>query len=152
MQPNLASKSFVARPRRVWISALIVAASVMVALWYRQATEPSREAAKLHALILSLAVRRPNNLTSKQWESAIAWTNNLHSNSLPFEFTDGPAIRSLRLQLEAKLESPVTIETINWIWDQYAELCPLGARYQPWRKVMLDEIEIGGGNWGMTIP
>ena len=152
MQCDLVSESAAAWPKRFSITLLVIAVSVAVALWHRQATEPHREAAKIRGLILSMASRRPDNLTSKQWESAVAWTNNLHCNSLVWGFNDGPAIRNLRLRLEAKLDSPVTIDTIKWIWDQYAELCPLGAKYQQWRKVMLDEIDNGGGNWGMVIP
>ena len=152
MQCEIPRQSCVARPGRLWITLLVIAAPVVAALWYRQATEPYREAENIRVLVVSLTGRCPDNLTSKQWQSAVAWTNNLHCNSLVWGFNDGPAIRDLRLRLEAKLESPVTMDTTEWIWDQYAVLCPLGAQYQQWRKVMLEEIDSGGGNWGIAIP
>ena len=138
--------------RSLWIVMLVVSVPVVVAFWYRQATEPYREAERIRVLIKSLNDRRPENLTSKQWQSAIEWTNNLHCNSLVWGFKNGPAIRDLRLRLETKLESPVTMDTITWVWDQYAVLCPLGARYQQWRKVMLEEIDRGGGGWAQRNP
>jgi len=115
-------------------------------LWFRRIQEPYRETQKLHELIQSLANRRPDQLTQRQWQTAVDWTNNLNGNSLVWEFKDGPAIRTLRQQLETKLEGEVNMDTIIWIWDRYAELCPAGARYQKWRKVMLDEIDNGGLN------
>ena len=152
MQSELSRESCAARARRWWIALLVAAVPIVAVLWYRQTTEPYREAERIRVLVISLTGRRPENLTSKQWQSAVAWTNNLHCNSLVWGFNDGPAIRDFRLRLEAKLESSVTMDTIEWIWDEYAALCPLGARYQRWRKVMLDEIGNGGGNWGITIP
>lgn len=140
------------RRRHLWFGLLIVAVPVVVALWFRQATEPYREAEKIHVLIMTLTNRRPENVTAKQWQSAVEWTNNLHCNGLVWDFKNGPAIRALRLSFERKLESPVTMEAITWLWDQYAMLCPLGARYQQWRKVMLDEIDSAASNQGMAMP
>ncbi|MEZ6043582.1 MAG: hypothetical protein R3C20_24050 [Planctomycetaceae bacterium] len=75
-----------------------------------------------------------------QWKVAVDWTNNLNSNSLVWGFKDGAAIRRHRKQIEERIQRKVDMDTITWIWDQYAELCPAGARYQQWRQVMLDEI------------
>ena len=122
MQCEHAPRLNAARLRRLWISLIVVAVPVAVALWYRQVTEPDREEENIHVLIMSLTERRPGNLTTKQWQSAVAWTNNLHCNSLVWGFKDGPAIRNLRLRLETKLESPVTMDTILWVCDQYAVL------------------------------
>lgn len=140
-----------ARPHRMrWRPiGLLIAVIVSCTLWYRHATAPYREAEKIHVHILSLADRRPAEMTQSQWDSAVSWTNNLHANSLVWGYRNAPAIRSLRLQISSRLDGPVTMDTIIWIWDQYAELCPLGARYQTWRKVMLEEIERGGRNGGL---
>lgn len=138
--------------RRPWVISLITILVIAAGFaWYRDITEPYREAEKMRVLILSLADRRPASLSPKQWESAVAWTNNLHCNSLVWGFTNAPAIRDLRVRMESQLDREVTMDTIIWIWDQYAKLCPLGASYQKWRKVMLDEIDSGGGNWRMVI-
>jgi hypothetical protein len=139
------------RPRRMqwWPLCLLVAVIVTCTFSYRQTTAPYREAEKIHVQILSLADRRPAEMTQSQWDSAVSWTNNLHANSLVWGFKNAAPIRSLRLQIESRLDGPVTMDTIIWIWDQYAELCPLGARYQKWRKVMLEEIERGGRSGGL---
>jgi len=143
--------SHAARPKRYWLAILAMSVAIIGTLWYRHATEPYREAARIRELIYSLVARRPENMTVRQWDSAVAWTNNLHANSLVWGFKNAPAIRNLRLQFESKLDGEVTMGTIIWIWDQYAVLCPLGARYQQWRKIMLDEISSGGGT-GSLMP
>lgn len=115
---------------------------------------PYREDRALGAVIWRLADHRPADMTPKQWESAVAWTVNLHCNSLTF-LAPADSIRQLRLEIESKLDNTdrsIDIETIHWIWDSYANLCPAGDRYQRFRKQMTDEIESGGGNWGIEIP
>ena len=49
-------------------------------------------------------------------------------------------MRQFREELASKLEGPVSMETIQWIWDSYAMLCRGGANYQRFRPVMMDEI------------
>ena len=44
------------------------------------------------------------------------------------------------------------MNTILWIWDQYAEMCSNGAAYQRFRPRMLSEVEAGGANWGLEVP
>lgn len=47
------------------------------------------------------------------------------------------------------------METIDWIWSEYAKLCPHGASYQRFKEVMEDEIARVGPNdnpWGMNVP
>jgi hypothetical protein len=105
-------------------------------------------------VIWQLADHRPADMTRKQWESAVSWTNNLDGNSLTF-LAPAESLRKLRLEIKSRLDDtdrPVDMETIHWIWDSYARLCPAGERYQRFRKQMTDEIESGGGNWGIEIP
>ena len=93
-------------------------------------------------------------MTRKQWESAVAWTNNVHGNSQTY-LAEVDAIRSLRLEIERKLEDTdgdVDMETIHWIWDSYARLCNGGKRYQRFRQQMIDDIANGNVNWGIPIP
>ena len=137
--------------RREWlcISGVFVCALITVAIWWP--SESFRESVKLRAVIESLAKRRPPNMEPRQWESAVAWTINLDANSLTYR-ADASSIRSLREQLELKLESNIDMETITWIWDSYAELCTSGKRYQRFRQLMLDEIAAGGGNWSIDVP
>ncbi len=66
---------------------------------YQQWREPYREDLALHEVIRRLADHRPVDMTPKQWESAVAWTNNLHCNSLTF-LAPAESIRKLRLDIE----------------------------------------------------
>lgn len=147
-------------PRRIQfgIRALFVVLTVLAILlagygWlYRKHIEPRQHTAAIEQHLKSLALRRPQELTPRQWESAVAWTGNLHANSLLRFQADGPAIRHLEQRLAKKLAGDVNLDTIHWIWDEYAKACPGGAAYQRFRPQMMEEIEAGGGNWGLTIP
>jgi hypothetical protein len=120
--------------------------------FHRQMIEPRRASAAVEQRLKSLAGRRPKDMTPRQWESAVAWTQNLHGNSLMFAQADGPTIRRFEGQLAKKLAGDVNMETIHWIWDRYADICPGGANYQRFKPMMMEEIEQGGANWGMNIP
>ncbi|TWT78594.1 hypothetical protein [Neorhodopirellula pilleata] len=127
--------------RRRWLRWVIAVAAITCGIvWFRHVQEPYRETQKLHNLIQSLASRCPPDMEQTQWKIAVDWTNNLNGNSLVWGFKDGAAIRKHRQEIEARLQREVDMDTINWIWDRYAELCPAGSRYQQWRQVMLDEI------------
>jgi hypothetical protein len=134
---------------------LLAVLGVMFAAYgwvHRRIVEPQQACEAVHKRLISLAGRRPKDMTPRQWESAVAWTSNLHGNSLMFAQADGPTIRRFDQQLAKKLAGEVNMETIHWIWDEYAEICRGGANYQRFRPEMLNEIEQGGGNWGMKIP
>ncbi|MCA8988852.1 MAG: hypothetical protein KDA78_14480 [Planctomycetaceae bacterium] len=124
---------------RLILLALIIATGGGIA-WFRHIQQPYREAAELRTLIESLAGRKPDNLNTRQWESAVDWTRALHGNTLVWDFRDGKAIRELRLEVEEKLREPADLDTILWIWDRYSHLCRLGSEYQKWRPIMLDEV------------
>lgn len=120
--------------------------------YHRRYVEPRRYANAVERRLESLVTRRPPNMSPRQWESAVAWTLNLHGNSLmPFQ-AKGAAISSFDERLAKKLAGPVDMSTIHWIWDEYAGICRGGANYQRFRAMMLEEIESGGGDWGMNVP
>ena len=120
---------------------------------HRKFIEPRQYADAVEARIESLVTRRPKKILPRQWESAVAWTLNLHGNSLMMFQADGPTIRSFDHRLADKLADDVDIDTIHWIWDEYAAICNGGKKYeQRYRKVMLEEIENGGHNWSLNVP
>ena len=53
-------------------------------------------------------------------------------------YSDQGRLGRFQQQLADKLEGRVDLDTILWIWDQYAEL--KNGYYQEWRKVMLDDM------------
>ena len=73
---------------------------------------------------------------------------------LSFE-ASGPTIEAFEQRLKQKLDGDVDLETIYWIWDEYAGICPHGASYQRFRVQMQDDIDNVGPNddpWGMRVP
>jgi hypothetical protein len=94
-------------------------------------------------------------MTRGQWGSAVAWTLNLHGNSLLRFEADRSAITAFEKRLKGKLAGRVDMQTIDWIWNEYANLCPHGASYQRFKPQMLEEINEVGPNddvWGMNVP
>jgi hypothetical protein len=120
--------------------------------WFdRTIAEPMRRVALIERQIESLAARRPSNLTPRQWESAVAWTLNLHGNSLIRFQAETDEIVAFQQRLGKQLAGPVDLTTIHWIWDEYAQVCPGGANYQRFREMMIEEIEAGGGDWSLKV-
>lgn len=116
--------------------------------WFdRRILEPRRQSEAVQRHIESLAGRCPRDMSPRQWANAVGWTLNLHGNSLIMFQADGTKIRKFDERLAKKLAGEVNMDTIHWIWDEYAEICPGGANYQRFRSQMDDEIEHGGGDW-----
>ena len=142
---------------RFGLGSLLIVLTVLAVFFagygwlYRRIIEPRHQADAIEQHLTSLAGRRPKGLTPRQWESAVAWTRNLHGNSLLQFQADGPTIRQFEMRLARKLDGQVDLKTIHWIWDEYAAICPGGASYQRFRPQMVEEIESGGGNWGLKI-
>jgi hypothetical protein len=123
--------------------------------YYRTIREPHVRSRQVEATLRSLVNRRPEHVTRGQWGSAVAWTLLLHGNSLvPFE-ADAGEIRAFQQRLNKKLEGEVDMATIDWIWDEYAELTPHGQQYQRFKEMRDEEMAGVGPNtdvWGMRVP
>ncbi|MBC7818316.1 MAG: hypothetical protein IAG10_15630 [Planctomycetaceae bacterium] len=138
--------------------AAIVILGLLVAAcgWFdRKFLAPRRHDKAVEQLIGSLAQRRPPDVTRGQWASAVAWTWNLHGNSLLFIEADAPTIAAFEQRLRDRLAGKVDMETIDWIWNEYARLCPHGASFQRFKQRMQEEIETVGPDddpWGMKVP
>ena len=145
------------RVRRIgvwaWACIAVVFATLLCgALWFdRVKMEPIRAGRYLEQQILSLRDRRPAALTPRQWESAVAWTSNLHGNSLVMFQASGREIREFSRRLESRLSADVDLDTIFWIWDEYSTICRGGAHYQRFRSQMVGEIEAGGADWNLHV-
>lgn len=156
MEPDKLEQQF--QPLRFGLRTLFVAIFVLAVLfavfgWFhRQVFEPHRHDNAIGKHLRSLAWRRPPEMSPRQWESAVAWTLNLHGNSMLHFEANNATMRDFNERLEQKLSGHIDMKTIEWIWDEYAELCPGGANYQRFRPQMLEEIEAGGGNWSLNVP
>lgn len=89
-------------------------------------------------------------MTPQQWERAVAWTLNLHFNSLGWQKDDVRKLQEFEDRFDAKLAGNVDMNTIHWIWDEYSRLCPYGARYQRFKPQMMEEIEYDATSPGAT--
>lgn len=126
--------------REVGCVSLVMSVVAGSLSWFHQLREPFRESDQILSLIRSLESRHPADATPGKWKCAVGWTCTLHANSLDAYQADVTSIRQFREELATKLEGPVSMETIDWIWNSYAGLCPGGANYQRYRPVMIDEI------------
>lgn len=123
--------------------------------FHRKIVAPRRHADAVERKLESLIHRRPRDMTRGQWGSAVAWTLNLHGNSLLMFEAEGPSIKAFEQRLEQRLAGEVDMETIHWIWNEYADLCPHGASYQRFKVQMQEEIDSVGPEddvWGMNVP
>jgi hypothetical protein len=104
----------------------------------------------------TLAKKRPPDVTRKQWENVVAWTWNAEGNCLAFH-RNIPLEEMTRFEAELKrrLEGPVDLGTIDWIWDEIVRLTPNGQRYSDdWRPTLperLKEFEEGNTSWGIEV-
>ena len=112
----------------------------MLVLGYRRATLPIREHHQIGEMIASLATRRPEEMTREQWQAVYFWTVNLHVHS-SMHYANGDDRRRFQSELHKKLNRRVDMDTIIWIWDEYAHLTDAGKNYQINRQIMLDEVD-----------
>jgi len=82
-------------------------------------------------LLRSLASKRPPDVPRDQWEFVVGWTVNLHANcgTIP----DRVALDKATIftdQLAARIGSDqITLNTIDWIWDQYEVFTATAGHY-----------------------
>lgn len=73
-----------------------------------------------------LAQKQPQDVNRGQWDFAVGWTWQLHCNC-------GEVDRAWRdgfvEELERRLEGPVGIADIEWIWDEYVRHTANGQSY-----------------------
>jgi hypothetical protein len=144
------------RLRTLLLFILIASIGLGLCSWFYQTwLERPRIGRQINATINALARKRPPTMTRGQWGSAVAWTSNLHGNSLLFSQAKIEDLRRFHNELEERVTGPVDMTTILWIWDRYASLTEAGERYQRFRQMMLDEISQVGPNddpWVMKVP
>ncbi|TWU15807.1 hypothetical protein Poly21_30090 [Allorhodopirellula heiligendammensis] len=95
-------------------------------------------ARRLEAQIDGLYAKQPSTLNAEQWKCMVEWTRNLHGNSLIAFQTSTGEIAAFESRISERLSGNVDGTTIEWIWDEYAVICPGGENYQRFR-IMLNE-------------
>jgi hypothetical protein len=153
-EPTAKPLQFGMRAVILWMIAICMLVAAF-GYWYRNTFVPRRQSDRIDELIGSLAARRPAGITRGQWSSAVGWTHNLHHNSLLMFQTDVATMAAFEKRLQTRLDGKVDMETIDWIWNEYAKTCPGGESYQRCKPLMLEEMARVGPNdvrLGMDVP
>jgi len=138
--------------RSLMIGVCVLAVPLACVAWFYRFVVTSNECRHIERSIESLAQKPPNDMTRGQWASAVAWTRNLHGNSLLLHEASRADIFRFSRELEQRLRDDVDMATIDWIWDEYARLCPHGKKYQRFRPFMMEEIATvspDSDSWGI---
>jgi hypothetical protein len=139
------------------IAAVLVLTAAAATFWVL-ALGPIREHRhwydRVRADLYLLADKRPAEVPASQWEFMVGWTINLHSNSAAArQWVDRGEIWPFVEELERRLQGPVTVATIDWIWDEYARITKggrlYGERYRPTQSSDLQHAQ--PGFWGIRV-
>jgi hypothetical protein len=96
-------------------------------------------------LILQLAPKHPADVTPEQWAMCLHHTWNLHTNYGGLGYFPEEAREPFAAEFERHLKEPVSLTTIDQIWNDYTRFCPRSKgymRYLPTTPAMLGEAEI----------
>jgi hypothetical protein len=85
---------------------------------------------RMKARLNSLYDRCPPDLDAATWEQVVQWTGNLHSNcGVQHTWVNREEKCPFLEELERRLQGPVDLGTIDWIWDEYARITEGGQLY-----------------------
>ena len=107
-------------------------------LWYvfvRPIQNHQRAYARISAGVQSLIDRRPANVSKNQWSYIIGWTMNGIGNCCSVEGFLNPdeesheRFRTLPDRFEDRLRGEVSLETVDWLWDELEFISKYGERY-----------------------
>jgi hypothetical protein len=125
--------------RRVWLALIGCMFVGSVAFWWYK-VEPIRRhfefCREVKSELGTLAKKRPAGITREQWQQIVAWTLNAHANTLVATSRIPPDERERFVaELRRRLQGPVDLGTIDWIWDEFVRLAPgWGPSYsEQWR-------------------
>jgi hypothetical protein len=87
----------------------------------------------VNCCILRLAPKRPPDVPAGQWAHCILWTWNLHANYGGATYFPEEQREPFVADFERHLMEPVTLATIDAIWDDYATRAPKAQNYMHFR-------------------
>jgi hypothetical protein len=127
------------RGRWIGVVAALLLVGGVLAFWflvYKPFHEHRRWYNQVRVDLYALADKRPADVPPGQWEFMVGWTLHLHSNwGASHTWVDRDQMWPFLEELERRLQGPVSIGTIDWIWDEYARITKggreYGERYRP---------------------
>jgi hypothetical protein len=98
--------------------------------WFAPIQSHIRWHSRVQSDIRALAHTRPAEVSKGQWEFIVGWTLNLHCNCGSDWYTVEPEWRDgFAAELERRLQGPIALSDIEWIWDEYAGHTKYGPTY-----------------------
>lgn len=114
--------------------------------------EHHRYYARVQASLLAMQGKRPANVTPEQWDHMLLWTTNLHGNcGGHLSYLDMPQAEAFADALELKVQGPVGVATIDWIWDEYMRISRLKS-YNRFRPNTSENLELWGLDPIASVP
>lgn len=147
-QPPLRQSSDIP-PIRFGLRSLFVAVAVVAcilglyAAFVKPHVEHERLIRRFDVCIEQLTHKRPANLSRNQWSFMVSWTMNARWNCLPVQnyITDKPRFHRFVEELEHQIEGEVSVETVDWIWDEIEAVSVYGTMYsEKYRPTVPDHL------------
>jgi hypothetical protein len=122
----------------VWLAVCGAAIAGVTLFWLRVAAPTwtnSQWHARVRGDLMALTHKRPPAVRRGPWEFAVGWTLNLHDNCGRPPAAVEPGWRDgFTGELERRLAGPITLDDIEWVWDEYAGHTSDGRAYADrWR-------------------
>jgi len=135
------------------VVALTGAAAAFWFLWIRPIHEHFIWYGRVRAALEPLAGKRPADVPPGQWEFMVGWTLNLHANCGTEQRIDRNERQAFLDELERRLQGPVGVDTIDWIWDEYIRITKGGRHYdENWRPTRSPDLpHAQPGMWGLGV-
>lgn len=116
-----------------WLLGLAVLAACVVPLALRVfrhvAYAQDRRAAQ--DMVNQLRHLRPPDVDAETWEMASGWAITAYCNvCFSPDHVPHDELRRFRAELEAKLQGPVDLATIDWVWERLGQTGPSGLSYK----------------------
>jgi hypothetical protein len=122
--------------RLKWLAVFGVLAAVafcvaLPAVWIWPQFVYARERSAAHEVVAQLADRRPADVDAAVWEAATSWAVTAYGNVC---FTESHVpldeLRRFHDDVKERLEGPVNLATIDWVWQRLGETGLHGAQYR----------------------